>query len=195
VEALETRLAPATLTVTVTTLSDEQDGGTPSAIAADPGPDGFFSLREAWWEQVGSTVIDFAGSLFNNNTTKQTTQWKLGYIDNESQVEDVTVNGPVDSNGNNLLTIDGANNGGTYGPFVLDGGRPFAHLTFNNINFQNFQTTWGGGLIGNTDATATWTFNHCTFSNNSTTSNGQGGINATLGPKQARFPRLASKVS
>jgi predicted outer membrane repeat protein len=135
-------------------------------------------------------VIDFLPSLFNN--TNKTIQWKLGYIDNASHVEDVTVNGPPpDSNGNNLLTIDGATDTSDYPPLLLDGGVPSCHVTFNNINFQNFHSgqLGGGVIVNNSGPLATWTFNHCYFYKNTTTRI-PGDNSATEGGGALHLPNL-----
>src|SRR5262249_3402066 len=145
-EALETRLAPATYTVTTT--ADEQDG--PAFAFGNPGPDGLLSLREALSANFfGDTINFYTGPVDSTHpvsfATPQTLQFNntvsLGSLSDFSSpgTGRLTITGPTDSNGNNLLTFDGTNSGDETFVFYNNGhfGQDF---TFNHINFQNFKT-------------------------------------------------------
>jgi hypothetical protein len=152
-EALETRLAPATspTPLLVTSLSADAAGGLPAVADND-----FYA----------NSLIQFDSAVFNNNKTPGTiliTDFydPIGPIGLYSG--QLTITGPTDSQGNNLLTINGNNQ-------LFFGYAPFwtfmqsGSITFNNINFQDFVTYQG--LFAAAAPNESWTFNHCTFSHN-----------------------------
>jgi predicted outer membrane repeat protein len=176
-EALETRLAPATFTVN-TTL-DEVDGvGDPNGL--------LLSLREAM-NPVGAPGLHFGDTITFDTSVFAATlpaDQRTIKLDNTglfvppqmycnpgiSYLGTLTIMGPTDSSGNNLVTIDGNNS--PWGPIFLAATIPVGDsYSINNINFQNFTSSTISGF-----GTVTYTFNHCTFSNNSASSlvSGQG---------------------
>jgi predicted outer membrane repeat protein len=177
-EALENRLAPATFTVTTTT--DEYDL---NALTGDPGPDGVMSLREAMLLAfyVGGNVA-FDPTLFSTpQTIALSPNVRGAYGNAEISLNSglsLSVVGPTDVNGNNLVTIDGGGinqalgGGGSWISFYdSTNATALDSASFRNLNFINCVgggdiNHLGGGAI-NFRGAGGLTLDHCTFTNNS----------------------------
>jgi predicted outer membrane repeat protein len=190
-ELLETRLAPAATysgTFTVTSNLDDQSAGTlRTGVLTSP---------------LTSSLIQFyTGPVDSNHpvsfATPQTIHLdpSVATANSPGDIERVdgwapagtvpggfTIQGPVDAQGNNTVTISGDNQ--FFGDvFFIWGNSGPTSFTFKNINFQNFITNYGIVLTFSGSAVpATLEFDHCNFSNlSSVTTPAFNGEDAGLG--------------
>jgi predicted outer membrane repeat protein len=181
-EALETRLAPATLVVNTTT--DEFDGGIGSGNPP-PGADGKLSFREALSFAQGlggqGLQIIFDPSVFSTPQTINLTLYFGPIFFNAPPVNigapsGLTIAGPVDASGNPLVTIDGFLQDSA---FICQGshGAP-GFATLSNLQFSHFSNVFALGTVFNISSSGinssgdTYTFTNCIFDSNTTDGDG-----------------------
>lgn len=175
-----THTLAVTSTVTVTTLNDVVDGNTSSiaALLANPGPDGFISLREAVLaagNTTGITLIEFSvtgtitltqaqGPLVLKNSTGAMTIQGPGAssltISGNSASQVFTINTGVTALVSGLTISHGFSSSGNGGGISNAG-----TLTLTNCNFTS-DSAANGGAIANT---GTLTLMSCSLANNKAT--------------------------
>jgi predicted outer membrane repeat protein len=165
-ETLETRLAPAY--ISVMSVADNND----PLVTAGSGIDGTQnhpyqapSLRSAIEQAGPDDQIIFDSTVFSSQNVSQTIQ----LFSTIHGYSGLTINGPVDNKGHNLVTITGDNLFPTGLEFFRGADIvPSVNVTINNLSFTEcggpLDGVWGAVAVAGTFQA---TFNNCSFVNNS----------------------------